>query len=88
MERMPWGPALDENWQLKRSLVSNVSDAELDTWYERARSAGAPGGKILGAAAGGFLLVSASPDRHNAVHPRALAEDGSVRRAPTPHYGT
>lgn len=51
------GSALHENWQLKRSLHENVSDDEIDAAYKRARGAGAVGGKLLGAGAGGFLLL-------------------------------
>ena len=38
-----------------------------------AREAGAYGGKLLGAGEGGFLLVQAPVDRHEAIR-RALAE--------------
>lgn len=61
------GTLLHENWMLKRSVTSAVSDAQIDSWYELARDAGAAGGKILGAGAGGFLLVFASPDRHDKI---------------------
>jgi D-glycero-alpha-D-manno-heptose-7-phosphate kinase len=61
------GGLLDRNWELKRSLVDGVSNARVDGWYERAREAGADGGKLLGAGAGGFLLVVASPDRQAKV---------------------
>ena len=61
------GPLLHENWELKRSLAEGVSDADIDEWYERARSAGATGGKLLGAGSGGFLLVCAPPASHGRV---------------------
>jgi D-glycero-alpha-D-manno-heptose-7-phosphate kinase len=67
------GPLLDRNWELKRSLVDGVSDEQVDGWYQRAREAGASGGKLLGAGAGGFLLVMASPERQAQVR-AALAE--------------
>ncbi len=57
------GTLLDRNWELKRSLVAGVSDSAVDAWYARAREAGASGGKLLGAGAGGFLLVMAAPER-------------------------
>ena len=41
-----------------------VSNAEVDDLYERARAAGAIGGKLTGAGGGGFLLLFAPPDRH------------------------
>jgi D-glycero-alpha-D-manno-heptose-7-phosphate kinase len=61
------GELLHSNWELKRSLTGGVSNAEIDDYYEAARSAGARGGKLLGAGAGGFLLVSAPEERHAAV---------------------
>ena len=50
------GVLLRENWELKRALVDGISDQTVDEWYHRALDAGATGGKILGAGAGGFLL--------------------------------
>jgi D-glycero-alpha-D-manno-heptose-7-phosphate kinase len=65
------GDLLHEGWELKRSLLSSVSTPLVDEWYAKARGAGARGGKLLGAGGGGFLLVFAEPDRHDAIR-RAL----------------
>lgn len=62
-----FGPLLHENWKLKRQLAANVSHPSIDGWYEAALSAGASGGKLLGAGAGGFLLVVAPPERQQDV---------------------
>ncbi|MDR3538216.1 MAG: hypothetical protein P4L71_17105 [Acetobacteraceae bacterium] len=62
-----WGALLHEAWALKRSLSSSVSLPEIDKLYEKARQAGAWGGKIIGAGGGGFLLVIAPPDRRAAI---------------------
>jgi D-glycero-alpha-D-manno-heptose-7-phosphate kinase len=67
------GPLLDRNWELKRSLVTGLSDAQVDEWYQKAKDAGASGGKLLGAGAGGFLLVMALPERQAKVR-AALAD--------------
>jgi D-glycero-alpha-D-manno-heptose-7-phosphate kinase len=61
------GSILDENWRLKKSLSQDVSTDAIDDWYERAKAAGALGGKLLGAGAGGFLLFYAPPTRHDAI---------------------
>lgn len=58
---------LDEGWQLKRSLGFGISDDGIDEWYEAARRAGAQGGKLLGAGGGGFVLLFAPPERHEAI---------------------
>lgn len=51
------GEILHEGWCLKRKLASGISNEEIDRNYEKARRAGAVGGKILGAGGGGFLLM-------------------------------
>jgi len=55
---------LHQTWCLKRTLSTQVSTSRIDGWYERARAAGAIGGKLLGAGGGGFLLLMAPPDLH------------------------
>ncbi|MDQ3895280.1 MAG: GHMP kinase [Actinomycetota bacterium] len=61
------GKLLHVNWELKRTLAERVTDPELDGWYGRALAAGAVGGKVLGAGGGGFLLIAAHPERHDAI---------------------
>lgn len=62
-----FGEILHENWMLKKSINTGISTAEIDDWYDKARRAGAAGGKILGAGAGGFLLLYAAPESHEAI---------------------
>lgn len=67
-----WGRMLDEAWCRKKKLASKISNQEINAMYEKAKEAGATGGKILGAGAGGFLLLYV-PDEHkmhvrNALH--------------------
>lgn len=61
------GEMLDDSWKIKKGLASNVSSSLIDEMYEKARKAGAKGGKILGAGGGGFLMVYAEEDRHNDI---------------------
>jgi D-glycero-alpha-D-manno-heptose-7-phosphate kinase len=68
------GRLLAENWELKRELADGISDETVDGWYERALQAGADAGKLLGAGAGGFLLLLAPPERHDAVRAALLPE--------------
>jgi D-glycero-alpha-D-manno-heptose-7-phosphate kinase len=58
-----FGHLLDQAWQLKKDLEQSISNAAIDAIYDRARSAGALGGKLLGAGAGGFMLFYCEPHR-------------------------
>ena len=51
------GNMLHENWNLKKGLASSVSNIEINEMYQSALQAGATGGKLLGAGAGGFLMI-------------------------------
>lgn len=62
-----FGAMLHENWELKKSLADGISTPQISEWYETARQAGAEGGKLLGAGAGGFLIFYAKEDRHAAI---------------------
>lgn len=48
---------LGEAWQKKKSITSGISNPEIDELYQKAISAGATGGKLLGAGGGGFILL-------------------------------
>ncbi len=57
-----FGKLLHESWKLKRSLSEKISTPHIDELYETALSAGAIGGKLLGAGGGGFVLIFAAPE--------------------------
>jgi D-glycero-alpha-D-manno-heptose-7-phosphate kinase len=52
---------LHESWMIKKELSSLISTPQIDEIYDTARSAGASGGKLLGAGGGGFMLIFADP---------------------------
>ena len=58
------GGLLDKNWQLKRQITAGVSDPQIDNWYNKGISAGAKGGKLLGAGNGGFMMFFAPKEKH------------------------
>jgi D-glycero-alpha-D-manno-heptose-7-phosphate kinase len=62
-----FGHLLHEAWEVKRSLSDKVSSPEVDALYERARAAGALGGKLTGAGGGGFLLLFVPPECRQAI---------------------
>lgn len=51
------GSELNRTWQIKKSLSTGISNNLIDNMYNAAISAGAIGGKILGAGGGGFMLL-------------------------------
>ena len=52
-----FGILLNETWKLKKMLSNKISNKEIDELYSFCLNNGAIGGKILGAGAGGFLLI-------------------------------
>jgi len=61
------GALLHEGWMLKKTLAPGISIGQIDEWYDRARAAGATGGKIMGAGGGGFLMVLCEPEKQERV---------------------
>ena len=61
------GELLHEGWVHKRSLTNRISSSATDNLYDRARRAGAIGGKLLGAGGGGFMLLFAAPERQDSI---------------------
>lgn len=62
-----WGDMLNKTWQTKKQLASKIANPTIDKMYEDALSAGALGGKILGAGGGGFLLLYVPVEKQNKV---------------------
>lgn len=65
-----FGRLLHEGWQIKRSLTQKITNANIDEIYEAGLSAGALGGKLLGAGGGGFMLFFVPPERRRALRER------------------
>jgi D-glycero-alpha-D-manno-heptose-7-phosphate kinase len=65
-----FGRLLHQGWLAKRSLSQQVSNSVVDEIYEAALSAGAIGGKLIGAGGGGFMLLFARPSDHERVKER------------------
>jgi D-glycero-alpha-D-manno-heptose-7-phosphate kinase len=65
-----FGRLLHEGWQIKRALTQKITNASIDEIYEAGLSAGALGGKLLGAGGGGFMLFFVPPERRQALRER------------------
>jgi D-glycero-alpha-D-manno-heptose-7-phosphate kinase len=62
-----FGKLLHESWKIKRGLTDLISTSRIDEIYEAAISAGAIGGKLLGAGGGGFILFFVPPGAQPSV---------------------
>jgi len=62
-----FGRLLHESWRVKRTLTQNITNNSIDDIYEAGLSAGALGGKLLGAGGGGFMLFFVPPENREAL---------------------
>jgi len=65
-----FGRLLHQGWNIKRSLTQKISNSNIDEIYEAGLSAGALGGKLLGAGGGGFMLFFVPPERKGTLRTR------------------
>jgi D-glycero-alpha-D-manno-heptose-7-phosphate kinase len=62
-----FGRLLNESWQIKRTLTRKITNPSIDELYTAGISAGALGGKLLGAGGGGCMLFFVPPERRQAL---------------------
>ena len=62
-----FGLLLDKEWEIKKSISSEVTNSSLDEIYNKAKKAGALGGKLLGAGGGGFFVFYVPKDKQKSV---------------------
>ncbi len=60
--------------------LPNSASRRIDRWYEKARAAGALGGKIVGAGGGGFLMLYCSDGTKGRV--REAMREAGLREMP------
>jgi D-glycero-alpha-D-manno-heptose-7-phosphate kinase len=77
-EILEMGTYLHRNWLLKRQLAGGITNAVIDEIYQTALSAGAIGGKLLGAGGGGFMLFFVEPEKKATV----MSKLSSLRHFP------
>ena len=73
-----FGGLLHEAWVAKKSLDAGISTGPVDALYERARKAGAIGGKMPGAGGGGYFLFLCKADRKHDVARALEAAHGQL----------
>ena len=71
-----FGLYLDEAWRYKREMAEGITNEKIDMIYEKAKKAGALGGKISGAGGGGFMFFFADIDKRYEVM-KALENAGA-----------
>ena len=75
------GEMLHQGWLKKKSLASNVSSGVIDKLYDAGMSAGAWGGKVVGAGGGGCAMFLAPIEKKPAVREavkRAAADNNLI----------
>jgi D-glycero-alpha-D-manno-heptose-7-phosphate kinase len=65
-----FGRLLHQSWNIKRTLTQRITNPAIDEIYEAGLSAGALGGKLLGAGGGGFMVFFVPPERREALRER------------------
>jgi D-glycero-alpha-D-manno-heptose-7-phosphate kinase len=73
-----FGRLLDETWRVKRNLTNQVTTPFIDEVYDAAITAGATGGKLLGAGGGGFILFFVKPE----LQPQVREKLGKLLHVP------
>lgn len=58
------GRYIHNNWILKKTLAAGITNSSINRIYETAISAGAEGGKLIGAGGTGFMMFFANPKKH------------------------
>jgi len=66
---------MDIHWQRKKERAGNMSNSQINEWYDHAMGNGALGGKLIGAGGGGFLMFYGE-DKGRLRH--AMREKGLV----------
>lgn len=67
LDHVAIGNLIEHGWYLKRGLANEITTDEINLYYDNIRSAGALGGKLLGAGGGGFLLFYCLPENQEIV---------------------
>ncbi len=70
------GTLLDESWQYKKQFSNSISNRNINSLYNTAKSQGAIGGKVSGAGGGGFMFFICEYDK-KAIVAQELRKHGA-----------
>ncbi|RME17437.1 MAG: galactokinase [Bdellovibrio sp.] len=67
---------MNVHWQRKKARSQNMSNPQINEWYEHALKNGAIGGKLIGAGGGGFLMFYTEDNKRlrKAMREKGLSE--------------
>ena len=57
-----YGKIIHQGWEYKKTLTPTITSPKIDSYYQKGVSAGAVGGKLLGAGGGGFIMLATPPE--------------------------
>lgn len=81
------GAILDYGFREKTKMAHNISTSLIEEVYERAKKAGATGGKISGAGGGGFMFFYCPGNARYAVSEVLQAMGGEIKRFSFTQHG-
>ncbi len=82
------GSLLDESWSQKKLTNSGVTNARIDSLYEKVMQNGAYGGKVSGAGGGGFLMFVVPPEKKVKISKMLGGEESVVFPSNLVAYGS
>jgi len=72
-----FGKLLNEHWMVKKGVSDQMTNSQIDEWYEIAMTNGALGGKIMGAGGGGFFVFCVGNGKRK--HLRKTLENAGLK---------
>ncbi|MEO8949194.1 MAG: hypothetical protein ABI308_12345 [Mucilaginibacter sp.] len=71
------GRLMNDHWNIKKGISNNMSNPDIDHWYDLGMKNGAIGGKIMGAGGGGFMLFCVSNGNRRKL--RTVMEEAGLK---------
>lgn len=73
-----FGFLLDKHWENKKKRSTDISNNDINNWYNIAKKNGANGGKIMGAGGGGFFMFCCPDERFRYKLRTSLQKEGLI----------
>lgn len=66
---------LEAEWMIKKKISQSISNIAIEDMYQKAKNAGAWGGRVSGAGGGGFMMLIAPPHTHLTIRQVLAGKD-------------